>query len=70
MTKILLNNNQDFEALLIELNDENGVDLSFETESQPTSFPCILMHHYSIDVDFGSLYNIEFVYPKDFFMNP
>ena len=66
MTKIKLNNYMDFENLKIELTEDEGTELSFQDEETPTSYPCIVIHHYSDDVDFGSVYHIEFVYFNDF----
>jgi hypothetical protein len=66
MTKIKLNNYMDFENLKIELTEDEGNELSFQEEETPTSYPCIAIHHYSDDVDFGSVYHIEFVYFQDF----
>ena len=66
MTKIKLNNYMDFENLKIELIEDEGNELSFQEEETPTSYPCIAIHHYSDDVDFGSVYHIEFVYFQDF----
>jgi len=66
MTKLKLANSQDFESLLNELKEDEGVALSFQNENIPNSFPCIAVHYFSDDVDFGHLYNIEFVYPSDF----
>ena len=64
MTKIKLNNYFDFENLKIELNED--AEFSFQNEGTPTSYPCIAVYYYSDDMDFGSLYSIEFVYPSDF----
>jgi hypothetical protein len=64
MAKIKLNNTSDFEKLKIELKEDEGTEFSFQDEETPTSYPCIAIHHY--DVDFGGLYNIEFVYLNDF----
>ena len=66
MAKIKLNKTSDFEKLKIELKEDEGTELSFQDEEMPTSYPCIAIHHYSYDVDFGSIYNIEFVYFNDF----
>ena len=66
MTKIKLNNIRDFEDLIKELNEDDGTELSFQSEEIPTSYPCIAIHHYSDDTEFGSVYNIEFVYTSDF----
>jgi hypothetical protein len=60
MAKIKLNKTSDFEKLKIELREDEGNEFSFQDEEKPTSYPCIAIHHYY--VDFGSLYNIEFVY--------
>jgi hypothetical protein len=66
MTKVKITNQQDLDSLLNELKHEKDSEISFQNEESPESFPCILIHHYSDDTDFGSLYNIEFVYPSDF----
>jgi hypothetical protein len=66
MTKVKLKNKKDFEDLIKELNEDDGTEVSFQSEEIPTSYPCIAIHHYSDDVDFGSVYNIEFVYFNDF----
>jgi hypothetical protein len=66
MTKIKLKNKKDLEDLIKELNEDDGTELSFQSEEIPTSYPCIAIHHYSDDVDFGSMYYIEFVYFNDF----
>lgn len=66
MTKIKLNNRRDFEILLNELKEDKGTELSFQNEETPSSFPCIAIHHHSDDVDFASVYKIEFVYFNDF----
>lgn len=66
MTKIKLNNRRDFEDLIKELNEDEGIEVSFQGEEIPKSYPCIAIHQYSDDVDFGSVYNIEFVYYNDF----
>ena len=66
MTKIQLNNYMDFENLKTELTDDDGTELSFESEEAPVSFPCIAVHHYVHDIDFGGIYNIAFVYSDDF----
>ena len=66
MTKIKLNNYMDFENLKIELNEDQEAELSFQNDEIPTSYPCIAVHYYTDDTDFGSLYSIEFVYPSDF----
>lgn len=66
MSKIKLNNIQDFEKLLTELKEDEGTELSFQNEESPTSFPCLVVHHYSNDTDIGSTYLIEFIYPTDF----
>lgn len=66
MAKIKLNKTSDFEKLKIELKEDEGTELSFQDEETPTSYPCIAIHHYSYDVDFGNIYNIEFVYFNDF----
>jgi hypothetical protein len=66
MTKIKLNNTQDFKNLLTELKEDEGSQLSFQAEETPISFPCMAIHHYSNDTDIGSSYMIEFIYPTDF----
>ncbi len=66
MTKVKLNNKKDFEDLINELNQDEEAELSFRGDNIPTSYPCIAIHHYSEDVDFGSVYSIEFVYFNDF----
>ena len=66
MTKIKLKNNLDFENLKIELNENQEAELSFQNDETPASYPCIAVHYYTDDTDFGSLYSIEFVYPSDF----
>jgi hypothetical protein len=48
------------------LTEKESTELSFEHEETPKSFPCILIHHHSDDVDFGSVYDIAFVYGSDF----
>jgi hypothetical protein len=66
MTKIKLNNYMDFENLKTELKEDEGTEFSFQNEETPSSYPCIAVHYYTDDTDFGSLYSIEFVYPSDF----
>ncbi|MBK6953827.1 MAG: hypothetical protein IPH24_17795 [Crocinitomicaceae bacterium] len=67
MIKRKLNNNQqDFENLLTELKSDEGTELTFESEVTPKSFPCMVIYHHSDDVDFGSVYDIAFVYASDF----
>ncbi len=66
MTIVKLKNKKDLEDLIKELNEDEGTELSFQGEEIPTSYPCIAIHQYSDDVDFGSVYNIEFVYFNDF----
>jgi len=66
MTKIKLNNYMDFENLKTELKEDEGTELSFESEETPGSYPCLAVHYYADDNDFGSLYSIEFIYPSDF----
>lgn len=66
MAKIKLNKTSDFEKLKIELKEDEGTEFSFQDEETPSSYPCIAIHYYSDDVDFGSAYHIEFVYFNDF----
>jgi hypothetical protein len=66
MTKIKLCNSRDFENLLIQLKEDDGTELSFQNEENPTSFPCLAVHHYSDDSDLGNTYIIEFIYLTDF----
>ncbi len=66
MTKILLTNTRDYNLLISELKEDETTELSFEKEEKPAAFPCIAIHHYSNDLDMGSEYYIEFVYPSDF----
>ncbi len=66
MTKIKLNNTQDFITLLNELKEDEDTAVSFHNEETPKSLPCIAIHFYAYDVDYGSAYTIEFVYPSDF----
>jgi hypothetical protein len=66
MTKIKLNNTQDFKNLLTELKEDEGSQLSFQAEETPISFPCMAIHHYSNDTDIGNTYMIEFIYTTDF----
>ncbi len=66
MTKVKLKNKKDLEDLIKQLSEDEGVELSFQSVKHPTSYPCIAIHHYSEDVDFGSYFSIEFVYFTDF----
>ena len=66
MTKIKLTTKQDFDTLLLELNEDTDTEVNFENENIPLSFPCIAVHHYADDSDFGSCYDVTFVYPSDF----
>jgi hypothetical protein len=66
MTKVKLKNKKDLEDLIKQLSEDEGVELSFESMKTPTSYPCIAIHHYSEDVDFGSFFSIEFVCLDDF----
>ncbi|MBK6525182.1 MAG: hypothetical protein IPG07_06240 [Crocinitomicaceae bacterium] len=66
MTKLKLTNIQDFENLLYELKNEEGAELTFESEETPKLFPCMVIYNHSHDVDFGSVYDIAFVYGSDF----
>jgi hypothetical protein len=66
MTKVKLNNKKDLEDLIKQLSEDEGVELSFESVKHPISYPCIAIHNYSEDVDFGSFFSIEFVYFNDF----
>ena len=66
MTKVKLKNKKDLEDLIKKLSEDEGVELSFQSVKHPISYPCIAIHHYSEDVDFGSYFSIEFVYFTDF----
>ncbi len=66
MTKIKIINSKQYKAFIKDLIGDDTVELSFDNEEAPTSYPCIAIHHYSDDVDFGSVYHIEFVYFQDF----
>lgn len=66
MTKIKVINSIEYKTFIKELIGDDTIELSFHNEEAPQSFPCIIIHHYSDDVNFGSVYNIEFVYPTDF----
>ena len=66
MTKVKLSHLQDFENLLDALKEDGGIELSFQFEESPSSYPCIAIYHYSDDANFGSAYNLAFVYPSDF----
>ena len=66
MTKVKLKNKKDLEDLIKEIKQDEETELAFASEETPSSYPCVAIHHHSVDVDFGSVYNIEFVYPSDF----
>ena len=66
MVKIKLTNINAFQSLLNALKDDIEIAVEFENESIPLSFPCIAVHYYSDDTDFGSSYQIAFVYQSDF----
>ena len=67
MTKVKITDQQDLDSLMKKLKqEEEDTELSFQNEETPLSLPCIVIHHYSDDTEFGSVYNIEFVYTSDF----
>ena len=66
MIKLKLTNLQEYKSLLKELEEDDDTSIHFENEMMPNSFPCIAIHNYASDTDFGSSYQIAFVYPTDF----
>ena len=66
MIKIKLNNQKEFNLLIDELKEDEEASIHFENEPKPNSFPCIAIHNYAYNSDFGSSYQIAFVYPSDF----
>ena len=66
MTKTLLNNYLELESLFLELKADTDTPMTFQDENNPKSYPCIAVYIYADDVDFGSAYNIAYVYPSDF----
>ena len=66
MIKLKLTNLQEYKSLLKELEEDDDTSIHFENEMVPNTFPCIAIHNYAYDIDFGSSYQIAFVYQSDF----
>ncbi len=64
MTKVILTSSNDLKKLLLELQSDEDIDVVYE--NKPLSYPCMAVHYYSDDVDFGGNYQICFVYSSDF----
>lgn len=65
MEKILLKNKDEWKALKKSLKGENtGFD--FQNEKSPKKYPCVVLHHFAEDLEFGNVYGIGFCYLDDF----
>tara|TARA_B100002052_G_C15820679_1_gene570343 strand:- start:1070 stop:1261 length:192 start_codon:yes stop_codon:yes gene_type:complete len=62
MDKILLKNDFDLYNAIEKFGDEWKDDIKKEV----TKYPCILIHFYAEDIDFGSIYRFTGVLQSDF----
>lgn len=65
MEKTILKSRQEWQAFKKSITSkDSGFD--FENETKPNTYPCIVMHSFAEDLEFGNFYSIGFCYPNDF----